>query len=121
MSIRATIQDETTKIQEYIRNLAPSDELLNQCLRHLAPGKGGEVEEEPSLKDKPLHGMYFRQIEDVAEIEKSYQWLEKVGQNGTEALIMAAQEQALSIEGQSKRLWTTTSEVSQVQAVKSGL
>ena len=41
--------------------------------------------------------MYHQQIEDVADIEKSYQWLEKADlKDSTEALIMAAQEQALS-------------------------
>ena len=40
--------------------------------------------------------MYRRQIEEVADIEKSYQWLEKVGlKDSTEALIMATQEQTL--------------------------
>ncbi len=39
--------------------------------------------------------MYHRQIEEVADIEKFYQWLEKAGlKDSTEALIMAAQEQA---------------------------
>jgi len=33
--------------------------------------RGGEVE--PSWKDKPLHGMYHRRIEEVADIEKSNQ------------------------------------------------
>jgi len=41
------------------------------------------------------------QIEEVADVEKCYQWLHKVGlKDGTEALIMAAQEQALSKRGQ---------------------
>ena len=36
------------------------------------------------------------QIAEVAEITKSYQWLEKAGlTDSTEALILAAQEQAL--------------------------
>ena len=64
----------------------------------LKPRKGEEEEEELSWKDKPLHGMYHRQTEEVNDIEKSCQWLEKSGlKYSTEALIMAAQEQALSI------------------------
>lgn len=36
-------------------------------------------------------------MESVAEIRKSYQWLEKAGlKDSREALIMAAQQQALS-------------------------
>ena len=39
-----------------------------------------------------------RQIEEVADIEKSYQWLDNAGlRDSTEALIMAAQEQGLKI------------------------
>ena len=44
---------------------------------------------------KPWDGMYHRQIVEVADIRKSYQWLEKAGlTDSTEALILAAQEQA---------------------------
>ena len=69
-SIRATIHDETTKIQESSRNVAPSDELLNGCRRQQ---KFIEKDEEKS--GKPLHGMYQQQIEEVADIKKSFQWL----------------------------------------------
>ena len=78
VSVRATVQDETTKIQEYIRKMAPKDELLSEYLRQQKPDDA-EEEEEPSWRDKPLHGMYHRQIEEVADIKKSYQWLEKAG------------------------------------------
>lgn len=44
----------------------------------------------PSWRDKPLHGMYPRQTEEVADIENTYQWLENAGfRKSTEALIMA--------------------------------
>ena len=46
MSIRATIQDETTKILEYIRKTAPRDELLSEWLGQLKPR--GEEDDEPS-------------------------------------------------------------------------
>ena len=40
--------------------------------------------------------MYHRQIAEVPDFEKFYQWLEKAGlTDSTEALILAAQEQAL--------------------------
>ena len=74
MNVRATIQDETTNIPKYL-----SDELLSECVRLLKPRGGEEEEEELSRKDKCLHGMCQRQIEEVADIEKSYQWLEKAG------------------------------------------
>ena len=47
--------------------------------------------------EKPLHSTCHQQIEEVADINKSFQWLEKAGlKDSTEALIVAAQEQALS-------------------------
>ena len=72
-----------------------------------------EEGEEPSWKDKPLHSMYHKQIEEVADIEKSYQWLEKTGlRDSTEALIMSAQalSTALRTGRTQKRLWSTTSD-----------
>ncbi|TWW62315.1 hypothetical protein D4764_04G0009620 [Takifugu flavidus] len=56
----------------------------------------------------PLHGMYHRQIEEVADFEKTYQWLEKAGlKDSTEALLMAAQEQALSTRAIEARVYHT--------------
>lgn len=41
--------------------------------------------------------MHHQQTEEVADIQKSYQWLDKAGvKDRTEALIMATQERALS-------------------------
>lgn len=95
VSAKTTVQDETTKIQEYIRKMAPKDEGLSEYLRQQKPEGEDKQDEEPSWRDKPLYGMYHRQIEEVADIKKSYQWLEKAGlKDSTEALIMAAQEQA---------------------------
>ncbi|KAF7640632.1 hypothetical protein LDENG_00028300 [Lucifuga dentata] len=73
--------------------MAPQDKLLSEYLRQQKT-EGDEEQEETSWKTKPLNGMYHRQT--VADITKSYQWLEKAGlKDSTEALIMAAQEQAL--------------------------
>ncbi|TWW76598.1 hypothetical protein D4764_13G0012600 [Takifugu flavidus] len=81
------IQEETTSLREYIKKMAPTDPLLSECLRQQKPTK----EEEPerlSWKDKPIHGMYHRQIEEVADIEKTYQWLTNAGlKDSTEALL----------------------------------
>jgi len=97
VSVRATIQDDTTKIQESIGKMAPSDELLSECLRLQKPREGRDEEEELSWKHNPLHGMYHQQIQGVADIAKSYQLLEKAGlKHSTDALIIAAQEQSLS-------------------------
>ena len=41
--------------------------------------------------------MYHCQLEEVADIKKSHQWLDNAGlKDNTEAVIMAAQEPALS-------------------------
>ena len=95
VSVQVTIQDETLDIQECIRKMAPKDELLGECLRQQQRGTDDQPEE-VSWHSKALHGMYHQQIAEVADIRKSYQWLEKAGlADSTEALILAAQEQAL--------------------------
>lgn len=61
-------------------------------------GQWGGTGQKLSWTTKHLHGMYHRPIEEMAGIKKSYQWLEKTTlQDCTEALIMAVQEEALSI------------------------
>ena len=50
--------------------------------------------------------MYHQQIEEVADIVKTYQWLEKAAlKDSTEALIMAAQEQALNTRSIEARIY----------------
>ena len=106
MSVRATIQDETSKIHKYIKDKAPTDDVLSECLRQW--GTEDEVLEVPSWEDKPLHGMYHRNITEVAAIKKSYQWLDRAGlKDSTEALIMAAQEQALSTRAIEAQIYHT--------------
>ena len=56
MSIRATIQDESTEVQEYIRRTVPDGDLINEGLRQQKPCEEKE-EDRPSWRDKPLHGM----------------------------------------------------------------
>ncbi|KAK7886240.1 hypothetical protein WMY93_025861 [Mugilogobius chulae] len=107
VSVRATIQDETSEIHKYIKDKAPTDGVLSECLRQW--GTDDEVlEEEPSWEDKPLHGMYHRNITEVADLKKSYQWLERAGlKDSTEALILAAQEQALSTRAIEAQIYHT--------------
>ena len=62
----------------------------------MKPSMEEEPEGSPWTK-KPLHGMYHQQTEEVADIVKTYQWLEKAGlKDTTEPLIMTAQEKALN-------------------------
>ena len=107
MSTRTTFQEKTAGLQEYIKKMAPSDDLLSECLWQLKPS----MEEEPeglSWTDKPLHSMYYSKIEEVADIGKTYQCLEKAGlKDSTEALIMVAQEQALNTSSIEARVYHT--------------
>lgn len=46
---------------------------------------------------KPLQKMYHRHIEEIPDIKKSYQWIEKAClEASTEAMIIAAPEQSLN-------------------------
>ena len=69
MSIRATIQDETTNIEEYIRKMPP----MMTCKLHASgsrnPVRRRKKKREPSWRDKPLHRLYHQQIEEVADID----------------------------------------------------
>lgn len=57
MSIRANVQDETTKTQKYIRKTAPEDELLKEFPRCQKPINAVK-EDRPSWRDKSLLCMY---------------------------------------------------------------
>lgn len=94
MSIRATIQDETSKLHEYIKDKVSTDDILSECLRQWQDEE--VLEDEPSWEDKPLHEICHPNISEVTDLKKSYQWLDRTGlQDTIEALILPAQEQAL--------------------------
>lgn len=57
MSLRATIQDKTTKINEYIRKMAPADEVLSEYCRQQKPNEEENKEQETSKENEPLTGM----------------------------------------------------------------
>lgn len=82
VSVSTTVQDETMNIHEYIRKMAPMNCVLSEYLRQQKTKKDGE-DEESSWKDRPLHGMYHQQIEEVADIRKSYPSLVKPGLKDT--------------------------------------
>uniref|UniRef100_A0A3B3HR86 Carbohydrate sulfotransferase n=1 Tax=Oryzias latipes TaxID=8090 RepID=A0A3B3HR86_ORYLA len=82
-------------------------QLLSKCLRQWRV-EDTMLEDRSSWEDKPLHGMYHWTITEVADIKKSYQWLERAGlQDSTEALILAAQEQALSTRAIEAQIYHT--------------
>lgn len=70
--------------------MAGCNDLLSERLRQ----QKLKIDEE-ERKEKPLHGIYHRQIEGMVGM-KTYQWLDKTGRkDSTEALITAAQDQVL--------------------------
>lgn len=83
------------KIQKYIKKMF-LNELLSECLRQQKSIEEGEKKEEPPWKEKPLHGIDFQQTEEVADIEKSYRWLQKAGLKDSMNTFIAGQGQALS-------------------------
>ena len=95
--------------------MTPSDDLLSQCLRQPKPNEEKEEEERLPLRNKALDGMYHWQIEEVAGIEKAYQFLEKAGPRGNFAIITAAQEQALNARSIKARVYHTKREMQLVQ------
>lgn len=54
VGVKTNVLDETTKIHEKI---STDDHVLSEFLKQ----QKYENEQEPSWKDKPLHGMYHRQ------------------------------------------------------------
>ena len=53
--------------------------MISECLSQQKPSEEREDDERPSWRDKPLHRIYQLQIEEVADIGKTDQWLENVG------------------------------------------
>ena len=106
-SVETTVQQEETSLNAYVMSKATSDPLMAECARHLNSQRGLEERSE-SWHEKPLHGAYHRAIAEVADLERSYQWLVKVNlKDSTEALITAAQEQALSTRAVEARIYHT--------------
>lgn len=82
---------ELVSVEGTIQNETRGDGLL---LRQLRTDAEEEQEEELSWINVPsLYGLYHWQIEEMAGIKISYQWLNKAClKNSTKALIMAAQK-----------------------------
>lgn len=72
MNIRAVIQG-GTEINTYIRNMAPSDELLSEYLRQREPGEeehlGASREDKPLNAPQPKEGSVQHQLEDAGTVE----------------------------------------------------
>ena len=56
-------------------------------------------------KNKPLHGQYPKQVSDLTDDLHAYKWMKTTGLKvETEALIIAAQEQALNTKSHQARI-----------------
>ena len=67
---------------------------MTKCKRLIAIWK--KPDEATAWYQKPLHGAWYKGVSEVANMTSTYQWLNKSNvKANTEALNMAAQEQAL--------------------------
>ena len=62
-------------------------------------------------KNKPLHGQYPKQVSDLTDDLHDYKWMKATGLKvETEALIIAAQEQALNTKSHQARILKTSTD-----------
>ena len=106
-SIENTIYSEEQNLQAYVHQMKIKDKLIAEYETYHKP-KVNVSQEQSSWKNKPLHGKYHQQISKVADLSKTYQWLEKADlKDNTEALILAAQEQALKTRAIEAKIYKT--------------
>lgn len=70
------MQDETDMINGCVRKMACRHKLLSEYLTQQKPD--GEEQMEPSAEDEPLQGMYHLHTENMADVRKIYQWLDRL-------------------------------------------
>lgn len=78
MGIKATNLDVTHSIHEYISKITSKNGLLRESLRHQHKWEEDQAKE-VTWQCKTLHGLFHSQIGEVGDIEKTSQWLERVG------------------------------------------
>ena len=118
--IKATIQAEEQGLREYIWSKKDSEPLI-QAVWEVNPNaiqpqrkKVWAITWAQDTSDKwkstPLHGQYATQVSRITDEEHAFQWMKVTGLKiETEALITAAQEQALNTkQHQAKVLHTST-------------
>ena len=89
------MHQEEQSLKSYVRRKAECDPLMAECKRLIAIWK--EPDEAAAWYEKPLHGAWHKGVSEVADMTHTYQWPNKSNiKANTEALIMAAQEQALN-------------------------
>ena len=105
--VEATITGEKVGLDEYIERKRATEPLL-QAVWQARPQQqevatreqwkaGWSQRYRSKWKEKPLHGQYPQQVEQATNTEMAYKWLSCTGLKiETEALITAAQDQALN-------------------------
>ena len=85
------IKEEEHNLKTYVEIRSSSDPLMKECQTLVAAW--GVDQSTDNWYDKPLHGAWHAETSRVANMQKTYQWLNKAKSNAnTEALIMAANE-----------------------------
>ena len=94
-SIEKIVRQEEQSLKSYVCWKAEHDTLMEECKRLITTWR--EPEEAAAWYEKPLHGAWHKAVSEIADMSMTYQWLDKTNiRANTEALIMAAQEQALN-------------------------
>ena len=94
-SIKDVLHQEEQSLKSYVSKKAEGDPMMAEFKRLIAIWK--EPDEAVAWYEKPLHGAWHKGVLEVADTALTYQWLNKSNiRANTEALIMAAQKQALN-------------------------
>jgi hypothetical protein len=109
--IENIVRAEEQSMKSYVQMKALTDPLMARCQELV--NSWDDLEEKDGWYDKPLHGAWHQQVSQVADMGMglSYQWLHKCDiRANTEALILAAQEQALNTRYIAKRIHHTNTD-----------
>lgn len=118
MNIRHTIQTEERSLTQYmwgnkedpLLSIAKRNDTYKENAEPLETWRRNQNEEkQKAWKDKPLHGQYPKQMEELVPTEHCYEWLKTVNLKvETEALLIAAQDQALNTKAHKTHIMKTT-------------
>ena len=104
--IEDVVHQEEQSLKSYVSRKAESDPMRVECKRMLAIWK--KPDEAAAWYEKLLHGAWHKGVSEVADMTRTYQWLNKSNiKANTEALIMAAQEQALNTRAVAQDIYHT--------------
>jgi hypothetical protein len=105
-SIEHVVRDEEQSLKSYVQMKAVSDPLMAEC--HVIVANWEAPPSSEPWYSKPLHGAWHSGVSKVAAMDKSFQWMMRSNlKANTEALIMAAQEQALNTRAITAKIYHT--------------